>query len=687
MDKHRLLLAGASGILAVAVLHGTASAEATDDNGDDDGIETIVVTAERIEQDAQEVAASLTAFDREDIDKSAIETLQDLDRAVPNLILANQGSPRFTINSIRGISNTVRADYFSQTIGVYVDGVPLTAAELTRAFDDAERIEVLRGPQGTLYGRNTPGGIINVISRQPTDAFVAEAEAAFGNNAQRGASAFLSGPIAGERVHGKLFAKYRERDGYTDYAGSDDTIDDLESVSASAALKFVAGEATSIALSGSLERIDEGAYAFQAFDDFAERELAITSPNREDRDTEALTLVISQDFGAAELISISGFRAYEVLSDQDLAYNPLIVTFGGGRGSSVEEGEQYSQEIRLTGATPDAGLNWTLGTFYSLDDVRYDYLFDVPAFGPPSLFSSDYERQELAGFAELTAAASERLDLTAGVRVAEDDQALVSNSGVDDGTDSTIVTPRVRAVYRFDADRKFYLMATRGARTGGLNRLSAGGDRFDPEFLWSYEAGLKSSWLNRTLTVNAAVFFIDWTDQQILTQTGPGAVEIANAGEASNRGAEVEIAWAPNRSWEFSGFLGFNDSEYDAFISDTGANLSGNELVNTPEFTAGVAVQYEGALFDGRATGWIRPEYSYIGDHFFDPQNRLEQSGYGIFSLSAGVEGERFRVSAFVRNLFDEDYRVYGFTDNINNYDIAVAGKFRTFGVKLRATF
>ena len=159
-----------------------ANAQEISSERDKEMIDTITVTAERFNRSAQEIAASLTVFDLQSIEKSDLRSIQELDRYIPNVLLTSQGSPRFSVNSVRGISSTVRADYFSQTIGIYIDGVPVTAAEYSRALGDVQQIEVLRGPQGTLYGRNTPGGVINIFTRPTQSVFNGEVNARIGNN-------------------------------------------------------------------------------------------------------------------------------------------------------------------------------------------------------------------------------------------------------------------------------------------------------------------------------------------------------------------------------------------------------------------------------------------------------------------------------------------------------------------------
>ena len=364
----------------------------------------------------------------------------------------------------------------------------------------------------------------------------------------------------------------------------------------------------------------------------------------------------------------------------------MVTSFGGGRSESIEKGDQFSQEIRFSGMTDDQRLRWLIGGFYSSDSIKYDYLFDLPAFGSPSLSSSIYDKQEFATFGEATATLFERLDLTVGLRAAKDSHELVNNMGADNKIDFNIITPKLRAAYRLDDNYQVYGLASRGSRTGGFNRFSAGAN-FKPEYLWNYELGLKSQWLDNTLTVNAAVFHIDWNDQQVVTLIGPGSVEIANAGEASNFGGELELSWAINSNFSLSGFVSFNNGEYDVLVNERGADLSGNHLVNTPEISGGVSTEYRFPIFNSSLFAWIRPEFTFTGDHFFDVENRLLQESYSLLNLNFGVEGERISVSGFVKNVFDQDYRSYGYTDSLSNFDLAVAGEFRTFGIKIKTQF
>ena len=678
-------LQAASCFALATALQAQGQMSATD--ADPSVYETITVTAERVEQTAQEVAASLSVVTKDDLIKSAVQSLQDIDQIVPNMVLSDQGSPRFAINSIRGIGDTVRDDYFSNTIGIYLDGVPLTAAEFSRSIGDAERLEILRGPQGTLYGRNTPAGVINIVSRAPEDDLCLDLSAAAGNFDLFGSSARLTGALVPGILSGKVFLDYQSRDGFTDYATDTfGSIDDLEAFTASSTLRFTPDQQTVATLTVSTEQVDQGAYPFQPYADFRLREVDIAPPNREDRDMQNVALNLTRTFGALEVQSITGYRTYEVISNQDLGYNPLITMFGGGTTSSLENGEQFTQELRLSSPANVGAFRWLAGLFYSTDTLDYDYTFNIPAFGGATTLETEYERQELSGYGEATWQVFEALHLTAGIRVTEDKHELSNNLGPDADDTYSIATPKLRAAWRFSPDKQIYILAMRGSRSGGFNRLTSG-DAFDPEYLWNYEIGLKSQWLNDKLLVNAALFQIDWTDQQIRTLVSPGVSEISNAGASENIGGELEFQWSLAGGLELRGFVGFNDAEYTEFISADGVDLSGNSLVSTPDYTAGLSAQVYIPTPSTSFDLWIRPELSVVGEQFVDPENRLEQAAYELVNLNAGLEFEQFSVSAFAKNLFDKDYIAYGYTDGISRFDLAVAGAPQTFGVRFDASF
>lgn len=639
---------------------------------------------------AQSTAGSVTALSRQDIQDSGVKTVQDVGRQAPNVVFTDQGSPRFSMNTIRGIGNTIRADYFNTSFGVFLDGVPLMNAEYNRRLGDVASVEILRGPPGPLYGLNTAAGLINITSRPPTEVVNAEVEGTVGNNGQRSTSAYLSGPVIGNTVYGRLFFDYATRDGFTDYASTGDSIDGLDSITGSGSLTFKPTSHFTTTISGSAEHVDQGAYAYQLFNSYKNRTVDITPPNDEIRDSHSVFANSSYDFGGMTLRSITGYQAYTNTAHQDLAYNPFVALYGGGRTVSEEDGDQVSQDLRLTGGR-GTNFNWATGIFYQKSSVSYDYLFNVPAFGPSSLTRADYKRRELAGYGEGTLTLFRNLDLTAGVRVTNDAHDMRNNAGISGDRDFTLVTPKFALAYHFNPDQQAYVSATRGARSGGFNRFATKqiGSSFDPEYLWSYEAGLKNELFNRTVTLNAAAFFIDWTDQQIRTEIAPGNVAFDNAARSHSKGFELEASWRPVTGLELSGFLGVTHGEYDEYINRYGQNLAGHRLANTPDVSGGAAAQYRWPIV-AQIMGFVRGEYLYTGDQYFDAESRLEQKAYGLLNLRAGLETDKFSAVIFVNNALDTDYRSYGYQDSEGTpfaTDIAIAGKSRLAGVTVNVRY
>jgi len=639
-------------------------------------------------QVSQENPSSRTVLNHADLQDAGISNVQDLARHTPGVTLSDQGSQRFQVNTIRGIGNTVRQDYFNSTLGVYLDGVPLTTAEYNRRLGDIAQVEILRGPQGTLFGHNAMAGVINLTSRAPTASWQAEASATAGNRGQRGGDVWFSGTLS-PQLTARAFLDYAKRDGYTRYATAPGSIDGLESFTASGALRYRPDTRMTLALHAAVEHVDQGAYAYQAYDDYRRRRLDIQKPNAEVRDNRSLTALADINLNdKLQLKSITAWRDYDVDSEQDLTYNTFIRLFGGGRTSADEDGRQLSQEFRLLGQSGQ--IDWLLGGLFLREKTDYRYVFDVPAFGPASLSRYAHTRREVAGFGELTWRVNDALELIAGLRWSRERHRLVNHLGAQPQASYTSTAPKFVLAYRFLPEKQVYASAIRGVRAGGFNRLT-NDPAYGSESLWSYETGVKTQWLDRRLTLNATVFYIDWQDQQINTQIAPGVVRTNNAGKSHSQGVELEAQWQVSPGLDVHAYWGVTQGKYDSFISAAGANLKGNKLVNTPNTTAGLALQYRQTVpFLAGAQAFMRGEYQHVGAQYFDVENRLKQNAYGVVNLRTGLEYRHVSVTLFVKNLFDQHYRSYGYRDFANTpfaSDIAVAGQPRMIGVNVMARY
>lgn len=628
---------------------------------------------------AQAAPASISVVSRKDIDDAGLTTLTDIAARTPNLVLTNQGSQRFSMTSVRGIGSTVREDYFNSTLGVYLDGVPLTNAEYTRRLGDLESVHILRGPQGTLYGPNSNAGVIELTSREPGNTPEANLHGSVGNHGQRQASVAASAPLVDDKVFGQVFFDHAQNDGFTDYASNGRGIDDLDSWSGSGRLRIRPAEDWSLDLAASAERVNQGGYAYLPFNDYKKRKVDIQPKNDEVRDARAASATLNYDLGWAQLRTISAWRDYDITGHQDLSYSPMVALSGGGTADSREWGRQFSQDVRLDGGEKGR-LTWLAGVYWEKKDLTYDYLMDVAMYGGPFTSTSKYQTKSTAAYGETTLSLTDQLDLTLGARVSHDKYTMENNNPFSGSGSATMTTPKVALAYHLDDNRQLYASATRGARSGGFDRLTSNVREYNPEYLWSYETGFKSQSFDNTLMFNAALFYIDWRDLQIKSVTGPGQVTTTNAGKAHSEGLELETRWVPSEGLEFSGFLAATHGKYDDLIDAKGVSQAGNRLVYTPDVNAGIAAQYSWPLQSLPVRALVRAEYQYTGKQYFDIQNNLEQKAYGLTNLRTGLSKDGVGVSLFVNNLFDQDYRTFAAPDNWG-FDYTTAGEPRTVGV------
>lgn len=644
----------------------------------------IDVSGARINRLPQE-PASVTVLPRETIEQAGITALDDIAGQVPNTFLTNQGSPRFSINTMRGIGNTIRNDYFNSAIGVFVDGVPLPTAQFSRRFVDIDTIEIQRGPSGTAHGRYSLGGSVYVRTRQPDDTLTGFIEGTYGDRGQRGLGFAVGGPIVPGTLFGRGYFDYTRRDGFIrDSTGG--SLDGLERYNGGISLRYQQDPALRITLSADAQQDRIGAYAFLPYNQYRRRSLAIDPPNDERLRAQGISGTVEYDMGFAQLTSISAYRRYTISARQDLAYSPMVALLGGGRTFSDEDGWQASQEFRLSSPREAGPLRWTVGAYYQRDRVDYDYYFNMPAFGGVSRSLSRYDQDEIAGFGEATLLLPLGFEITAGLRVAQDATKLRNNNPFSGSTDATLVTPRLQLAWRADADRMIYASVTRGARSGGFSRLSSAPNEYDPEYLTQYEVGLRSNWFNRRLALNATLFRIDWTDQQITQLVSATETRTTNAGRSHSQGLELEAILYPSTGLEVSGRLGLTEARYDRYIDSSGRDLSGRRMVNTPSVTAGASVQYSTPLGTLPVNLVTRADYMLVGGHYFDAANTLRQDAYSLLNLRVGIEHERYTFTVFANNATNTRYRAYGFTDSFG-HDVAIAGEGRLVGATLRVRF
>lgn len=682
-------------------------------------LEEVVVTARKVEESLQRVPVSVSVVSGEELAQRSLDNLAAVGQSVPNFTFAERGaSGRGSgVIYIRGVGQSDVRPTYDPAVGVYVDGVFLGRMQGNNLDTmDVERLEVLRGPQGTLFGKNTSGGAVNIITRKPdlTD-FFGKVQLTGGSRSRFDALASFNIPLLEDRAALLISGSRRTQDGYGARADGQST-GSTDRTSGRLSLLLQATERLSVLLSGDAETYDETNSVFKlisiypnappiaalnAFTPFTydDRWLSPSDffnyaggPNSSRGDLAGTSLTLSYDAQWATLKSISAYRRNTVHSDQDADLSPITIL----DEYDVARQDQYSQELQATGASLDDRLTWVLGLYYFREDVhnKVDFPLVTPLFGFSRSFSNDHDisNESAAAYGQGSYNLTDQLRLTAGLRYTRDEKEVDrGNLAYPGGTlreprferaaTSTDVSPRIGFDYQWTDAVMTYVSAAKGYKAGGFNgRASnnAGFNEYQPEEVTTYELGLRSDLFDRRVRLNATAFYSDYSDLQLQisgSTTVNGAPApfniVTNVPEARIVGGELELQVVPARGLTLSAQLGITDAEYTELPTDAqfiAAQLidENSRFVYTPETSIAVATEYATKLSDSVAvTGRI--DYAHKSTIHYDlansPLNR--QDPYGLVNARLTFEHlvSGLSISVFGTNLTDEHYIIGGFDD------------------------
>jgi iron complex outermembrane receptor protein len=742
--------------LGVAVLLTAAaparSQENVDAAPDRRVIEEIVVTARRREESLQAVPGSVSALDHRRIEELQADDLSELQYSVPNLYF-ERGDGANAVVFIRGIGQNDSLAFADPGVGVYVDDV-FVARSQAAFLDlfDVERVEVLRGPQGTLYGRNTIGGAIKFVSRPPPDEFDLYTEVGSGNFDFATLKGRIGGPLAGRALTGKIAVAAANRDGYATnlVTGADDG--DQSSLAWRAALAYTPGDRFELLFSvdgkrarpdSSRSPVRETSVAGFADPVGAPTTMTVFAPSNDpygvgvnangwsDLTSDGLTLKAGWTWPSGwSLESITGYRqmGFDLILDTDGTPLPVLDIL------VRQDQEQLSQELRAS--YESSRLNVVGGVYYFHDDdLTFSgvdnaavsvFGFPVTAFGlaTSSLADTQQKTESIAVFADLTYALTERLDLSLGVRyTAEDKEATrrfenffdpalsvvhdtppfltgagVAGTPVTGKQDFDALTPKLIVSYQPREQLLLYASAARGFKSGGFDGRGTTDFQFqpfEPETVWGYEAGLKSTLADGRLVANAALFRNDYEDMQV-TSFGADPVSgtfqslFTNAAKARIQGVELDLIARPLANLDVYATLGYLDARYEEFeilVGGVVTDVSDRELVNAPEWSASLGTTYEHSL-TASLIGSAHVDAAYRGKTYNEitASELLAADSYGLVNAWLGLRGDddRWELRAGVQNLTDREIRVQGFNlSEFPGYQLGFYSAPRTYDLRL----
>ncbi|RYZ22591.1 MAG: TonB-dependent receptor [Chitinophagaceae bacterium] len=680
-------------------------------------LDEVVISSRRWEETLQRSPLSVTALSARKVEEYRLWNAGELSAFAPNLYTADPGDQR-NVTSLRGIVTTS----YDPAVATYVDGVNQFGLDtyIPQLFD-VERIEVLRGPQGTLYGRNAMGGVIHIITKRPGTTPDGMAEVSVGNYGRQRYSLSYRTPISRKLFIGGA-GLFDKTDGYYTNTVGNSKYDRQSSAAANWYLRYEPAAGWSITLNAKhAHNRNHGPFPLV----FGAEE-ALADPFKLSQN--AVTKMIDNVFnGSLALVHAgprlqwssqtayqSNYRYYNDPIDAD--FSPLNgMTIINNYGREWNRNEVFTQEFNLRPTGDRTGLfRWSAGAFlfHQKAPVKQTTRFgeDAEMLGAPqanfSLINSTTSKATGAAvYGEVGLPLTRTLELSAGLRYDHErrSQQILGEYQADPdpnpqfayrpdtsaAANFSALSPRVGLSFRPSASHLLFATYSKGFRPGGLTPLSSDPSQpalfpFDPEYSHNIEVGVKNDFAGGRLAVNLTLFATSIRGAQLPTLILPDAVVlIRNTGEMKSRGAEIELRALPVKGLSVEGSFGYTHARYGAgTLAHNGEamELKGKRQVFTPEYTSLLGVQYRQAIGPKeRAYFLVRADWRAIGEQYFDLANSIRQKPYDLLGASAGFGYRKFELLFWTRNLGDSRYISYAY-----DFGAVHLGAPRTLGATAR---
>lgn len=683
----------------------------------DKQLDEVVVTAQKKDENISKVPLSITTISAKQVDAYGIRNIRDIRTIIPNLYAGNPGDGRNVV-SVRGIVSTS----YDPAIATYIDGVNQFGLD-TYISDllDVERIEVLRGPQGTLYGRNAMGGVINIITKQPGNTTSGFAGIDAGSFGQQRYTLGVRTPLIQDKLFFGATGMYNIQNGIYTNEFTNARFDKFKGIMGSYFLKYLANERLSMILNVKHNaNRNNGAFPLvssmqDAFDNPFKVNQDATSQMVDNLINASLSVnyISNQVSVSSQTAYQSNYRFYKTPIDGD--FSPLdIVSIQNNFGKEWNKVQVLSQELKFSSpAASESKFKWTAGLYgfyqYSPTKQGTHYGNDAGLFGSPiinftTLATHTAKSLGVATYVQLNYSITTQLNATAGFRYDYEHKKL-------SGFDETILdgglptqtpdfdhalksyhafSPKVSLQYQSSPNTDLFASYNKGFRAGGINQTSSESLQFvtyKPENSNSFEIGSKNSFFNERLRVNGAIFYTGVNNAQVPTLILPEAITVTkNAGKLRSKGAELEVSAIPLKGLSVDYNLGYTDAKYtDLKLGKENEvlDLDNNRQVFTPNFTTMLALQYAHDLSDVANVKLVgRGEWAATGKKYFDMENKLEQKAYTLFNAKFGISSKKVDFFVWGRNLGNKVYADYAY-----DFGATHLGNPRTYGISISTKF
>ena len=672
----------------------------------------VTVNAQKEPADVQKLPVSVTAVSKNTLDNADITLVGDAAKYSPNTFFSEFSARKLSNARFRGVGSSPA----NPGVTTYIDGVPqLNANSSSIEFLDISQIEFVRGPQSSLFGRNALGGVINIESARPSSQkWTGMASVPIGSAHEREVRASVSGPLGNTVAISGAIGR-SDRDGFTinDLTGHD--LDSRSATFGKGQFAWTPKKNFEMRAIVTSERARDGDYALADLTQLRQSPFHVQRDfeGRTDRDVNATTVLTRYEGSRVSWNTTTGIVRWTTTDVTDLDYSPYPIA----TRTDDEKDWQWTEEVRFASAANApmklsnfAICRWQGGAFLFTQNYKQDAVNNFSPFVLSPFIAipvgqhspqSALDDFGLGIYGQGTLTMHEHLDVSAGVRIDHERKKAALNTfyspaifppfSLNLDRSFSDVSPQIAVDYQWSPARFVYLTVARGFKAGGFNPASpVGSEAYSEERAWNLEGGVKSSWMAGRVTTNVSVFSINWDDLQLNVPNPqvPGQFYISNVGNATSRGVEIELNARPHAGVNLFATAGSTRARFGAGSVSSGVPVAGNEIPNTPKYTASFGAELSRALAS-RLTVYGRAEAILYGAFKYDDTNTAGQSAYSLADFRGGVRGHHLFGEAWVRNAFDTRYVpiAFAYPGLAPSGFIGENGKPRTFGVRIGVSF
>lgn len=664
-------------------------------NLEKEAMETIIVTARQTKEDFSEIPFTINVMEENFLKKRGLLNIKDAIRSVPGVDLNDTGGPSQNGIRIRGVGSLYLANRDDTSVSIAIDGIPTATDHLFMSIFDVAQLEVLKGPQGSVYGRNSEAGAINITTNRPTENFEARFHGRYGEDSNYLAEGVVSGPLA-EGFKGRLAVQKTGADHWVDNLNTGKPLTDMSKLASRGQLLWDTTD-TSVMLTAEYHQA-KGGVGIQMLRPYRDQPVMSVAPERfkgNEKNVKRLALNIEHEFEFAKLTLVTAHTDYDISNEVsfDAILNQALFGFNGESSQNQKvDDTTVSQDIRLS-SLQDASVFWTVGANYWKSE--HDYQAITP--GRPGSSTTEVESVNYGIYGEVTLPLSERLKLTLGARFSQDDKDFTGIYDLGEFTitdlrslDDNYTTGRVALSYELSEATNIYIVNSYGYKAGGFNEYAVqpvDSVPFKAAEVKSYEAGFKSVNTEYNYRLNGAVFYNDVENDHVLGFNPTNfASNVLNA-DTESFGAELEVRWLPVEELTLSAAVSYVDTEITTDVSGVygGDVKAGNDTPDTPKWSGNLGIDWSYPLSSnllGSSTAFDASlSYRYQGERAADPQNNFKLGSYSKFDLQFGLSNSSARVYLWADNLLDEQYELYGFGFGFPGGETGVPARGRSAGV------